>query len=241
MTIASVWARLWVDITTSVEVAPRTALIPLLTVLVVLAVPSLWHLARHVVTIAHESGHSAVAMLMGRTVRGIRLHADTSGLTTSIGQERRLPLSLMAFAGYPAPGVLGLGAAALIAAGYPLALLWIVVLVLLIVLMQIRNFYGLLVLVVVIAAAVAVAWFAPTEWRVGVAYGIAWLLMLGSVRAVVELGGSRRRGRAAGSDADALARLTRVPGGVWVALFWLVTVGCFVGGAWLMVGGLVSA
>jgi len=48
-----------------------------------------------------------------------------------------------------------------------------------------------------------------------------------------------------GSDADALARLTRVPGVVWVALFWLVTVtvtvACALGGAWLMLRGLASA
>ncbi|WP_236685322.1 M50 family metallopeptidase [Demequina salsinemoris] len=235
-----IWDRIWADVTTDVVASPPAALVPLAVVVAVLAVPSLWHLARHVVTIAHEAGHGFVAFLTGRRVSGIRLHSDTSGLTTSVGQEKRLPLSLMAFAGYPAPGVLGLGAAALIAAGYPLALLWIVVVVLVLVLVQIRNWYGFLVMVVALGAAVAVAWFAPTDWRVGVAYGMAWLLLLGAVRAVVELGTSRRRPGGGGSDADALARLTRVPGGVWVALFWLVTVGCALGGAWLMLAGLVA-
>jgi len=57
---------------------------------------------------------------------------------------------------------------------------------------------------------------------------------------VVELHGSRRGAGGGGSDADALARLTRVPGVVWVALFWLVTVACALGGAWFMVGTVVG-
>lgn len=235
-----IWDRVWADVTTTVEASATSALIPLAVVVVVLAMPVLWHVARHIVTIAHEAGHSVIAALTGRRVSGIRLHSDTSGLTTSVGEDKRFPLALVAFAGYPAPGVLGLGAAALIAAGYPLALLWVVVAILVVVLVLIRNFYGFLVMVLALAGSVAVAWFAPTEWRVGVAYGVAWLLMLGAVRAVVELSVSRRGGGAAGSDADSLARLTRVPGGVWVALFWLVTVGCTAAGAWLLLGGLLG-
>ena len=43
-----------------------------------------WRVARGVVTIAHEGGHALVAVLAGRGLVGIRLHADTSGVTTSI-------------------------------------------------------------------------------------------------------------------------------------------------------------
>ena len=98
-------------------------------------------------------------------------------------------------------------------------------------------------------------WAAPDSWRVGVAYGVAsLLLLLGAVRAVVELHGTRRGSGGGDSDADALARLTRVPGVVcpawrarrgvpgvvWVALFWLVTVACAAAGAWFMVGEVVG-
>ena len=81
-------------------------------------------------------------------------------------------------------------------------------------------------------------WAAPDSWRVGVAYGAAWLL-LGAVGAVVEQHGTRC-GAGGGSDADALARLTRVPGVVWVARFWLVTAACAAAGAWFMVGEVVG-
>jgi len=101
--------------------------------------------------------------------------------------------------------------------------------------------YGFLVMVLAIGGFGWLAWSAPDAWRIGVAYGVTWLLLLGAVRAVVELHGSRRSAGGGGSDADALARSTRVPGLVWVGVFWLVTVACAVGGAWLMIGDLVGA
>ena len=74
------------------------------------------------------------------------------------------------------------------------------------------------------------------------------------VRPIVELQRSRRRGRrsrgrpvrpgavvwqgrAPESDADQLAGLTRVPGGVWVGLFLLVAFAALALGAWLLVPG----
>jgi hypothetical protein len=241
VTITEIFDTLWGDLTTQVVASTSTALWPLGAVAICLLVPQLWHLVRHVVTIAHEAGHASIAMLLGRKVRGIRLHSDTSGLTTHVGSTKRLPLALTAFAGYPTPAVLGLGAAALLRAGYAFALLWVVVLLLALVLVQIRNVYGFLVMVLAIGAFGWLAWSGPDSWRVGVAYGVAWLLLLGAVRAVVELNGSRRKASGRGSDADALARVTRVPGAVWVGVFWLVTVACAAGGAWLMVGDVFGA
>lgn len=237
MSIGDIFGALWSDVTTQVVASRAVALWPLAAVAVCLLVPQLWHVVRNIVTIAHEAGHASVAALLGREVRGIRLHADTSGLTTHVGSTRRLPLALTAFAGYPAPAVVGLGAAVLLHAGYAFALLWIVVVLLVLVLLQVRNVYGFVVLVLVIGAFGWLAWAGGDAWRIGVAYGVTWLLLLGAVRAVVELHGSRAGAAgASGSDADALARVTWLPGGVWVALFWLVTVAFAAGGAWLILG-----
>lgn len=232
--------RIWDDLTAQLTAAPSTALWPLAVVVLCLAIPTLWHITRHAVTIAHEAGHAAVGALLGRKVSGIRLHADTSGLTTSVGSTKRLPLAMVAFAGYTTPAVLGLGAAALLRTGRALALIWIVAAVLLVVLLFIRNIYGFLIMVIAVAGMGWLAWAAPDSWRIGVAYGVTWLLLLGAVRAVVELRTSRGRGDSTGSDADALARLTLVPGAVWVALFWLVTIACALGGAWLMLADVIG-
>ncbi|MCB2413467.1 M50 family metallopeptidase [Demequina sp. TTPB684] len=240
MSVGDAFNQVWDDVTTQVVASTAAALWPLAAVVVCLLVPQVWHIVRHVVTIAHEAGHAGVAVLLGRSVSGIRLHADTSGLTTHSGSTKRLPLALTAFAGYPAPAVLGLGAAVLLGAGYAFALLWIAVLLLVVVLVQIRNVYGFLVMVLAVAGVGWLAWAGADPWRVGVAYAVAWLLLLGAVRAVVELHGSRRTAEGRTSDADALARSTRVPGVIWVGVFWLVTVACAAGGAWLMLGDVVG-
>jgi len=229
-----IWDRLWSDITSTVEPTLVAALVPLAVVVFALAVPAVWHAVRHIVTIVHEAGHAVVAVLTGRRLSGIRLHSDTSGLTRSVGQHKRLPLALVALAGYPAPAILGVGAAALLGSGRPLAVLWGTVALLLAVLLQIRNVYGYLVVELAAGGLGWLAWSAPDVWRVGAAYAIAWLLLLGAVRAVVELSASRRRGQGSGSDADNLGALTHIRGGAWVALFWLVAVACAAAGAWLV-------
>jgi hypothetical protein len=68
-------------------------------------------------------------------------------------------------------------------------------------------------------------------------YGVAWFLLFGGLRPVVELARSQRRDRRRGgvSDADQLARLTGVPRGVWVCLFALVALVAIVVGARLLV------
>jgi hypothetical protein len=53
-------------------------------------------------------------------------------------------------------------------------------------------------------------------------------MLLGALRATVELQRVRRGGRARNSDADQLARLTHIPGIVWVGVFLVVAAACAV-------------
>jgi len=68
---------------------------------------------------------------------------------------------------------------------------------------------------------------------------VAWFLLFGGLRPVVELARSqrrdRRRWRGGVSDADQLARLTGAPAGVWVTLFALVALVAIIVGARLLV------
>jgi hypothetical protein len=198
-----------------------------------------WRISRIAITIAHEGGHALASVLSGRRLEGIRLHADTSGSTVTRGKRDGLGLVLTALAGYLTPPVLGAGAAALLATHRVTLLLWLVLALLALVLLVIRNWYGVLALLVTAGAVFAVTWLAAATTRAVFGYAVAWFLLFGGVRPVFELarsrGRARRRGRPTGSDADQLAALTGVPGGLWVLLFALVAVAAVVFGARLLV------
>ena len=198
------------------------------------SVPSLWHRTRHLATIAHEGAHGVAALLSGRRLAGIRLHSDTSGLTISKGRASGIGMVATAAAGYPGPALLGLGAALMLARGLAVGVLWALLVLLALLLLQIRNFFGLWSVLVAGAGLFAVTWWAPAEVQLVVAYVVTWFLLLAAPRPVLELQGLRRRGHARSSDADVLARLTRVPGLVWVGLFLVLTVGCLVLGGSLL-------
>ena len=178
-----------------------------------------WPYTRLLVTITHEGGHAMAALLAGRRLQGIRLHSDTSGLTVSSGRARGPGMVGMLLAGYLAPAALGLGAGGLLMAGYSLGLLWLLVILLALMLLRIRNFAGFGILVVVAGGLVAVSWYAPAPAQAVVAYLVTWVLLISAPKPVLELIRSRRRGRRGHSDADQLARLTRVPAELWAALF----------------------
>lgn len=193
-----------------------------------------WSVVRHGVTTVHEAGHAVVALLTGRQLQGIRVHSDTSGLTLSKGRPRGPGMWAMTFAGYTAPALVGLAAAFGLSRGYAVGVLWALVVLAVFVLVMIRNWYGLWTVLVTLVLLVAVTWWGSDGLRLGAAYTVVWLLLLGAPRAVVELWSQRRRGRAAGSDADVLGRLTHTPGALWVLVFALVTVATLAQGArWL--------
>jgi hypothetical protein len=198
-----------------------------------------WRLMRGVVTIAHEGGHALVAVLTGRGLHGIRLHADSSGLTTSSGRSGGIGLMLTFLAGYPAPTALGLTGALLVASGRAAVALWLVVVLLGLTLVQVRNAFGIISVLATGALVAAVAWWGDAALQAGFAAALVWFLLFGGLRAVRELQRGRRRGPSrlgVESDADALARLTGVPGGMWAGLFWLIATAAVITGAWVLVG-----
>lgn len=236
MSAADVLSSIWDDVTgTQQPLDDRGVAITAAVAVLLVAVPAMWSVSRHVITIAHEGAHGLVALLTGRSLQGIRLHSDTSGLTVSRGKPRGPGMVATAFAGYVGPGAIGLGAAYLLGRQHALAALWLVVLLLALLLLQIRNFFGLYAVAVAGAAVFAVTWWGSGHLQSAAAYVGTWFLLVAAPRPVVELQLQRRRGRARTSDADLLARLTGLPGPVWVIVFLTVTLGClFVGGGWLL-------
>ena len=254
MPVLTVLQHLW-DRVTGTQPAPPDWVVAVSGVVALLVVLNgwFWHLTRNAITIAHEGGHALVSVLAGRRLQGIRLHSDTSGETRSRGRPDGPGLVLTTMAGYLTPPLLGAGAACLLAAHHVVLLLWLLLVLLAATLLAIRNAYGALAVLVTAAAVVAVTWLATARVQAGFGYTAAWFLLLGGVRPVVELqrsrGRARRRGRAVRpggvvwqgrapeSDADQLAGLTGVPGGVWVGLFLLVALLALAVGARLLVPG----
>ena len=185
--------------------------------LVLVLAPATWARVRLGVTVVHEAGHAVVAVLVGRRLRSIRLHSDTSGLTVSRGKPRGPGMVVMLAAGYLAPAALGLFAALLLADGRSVGLLWLLVVLAALLILWVRNGYGFLVLLVGGAGVLLLTWYGDGQVQSVAAYLITWLLLLAAPRPLVELlRAGRRRGRT--SDPDQLAALTRVPAVVWILL-----------------------
>ena len=229
----------WEHITTRhPPLPPSTAWLTVAAAAILVLVPALWRQSRHVITLVHEGGHGIAATLSGRRLGGIRLHSDTSGLTVSRGRPTGPGMVFTLLAGYLAPSLLGLGAARMLSLGYAVAVLWLMLVALALMLVQIRNWFGLWSVAVSGAAVLGVTWFGSAAVQGIFALLVTSLLLLGAVRAVLELQRSRSRSRSAqASDADQLARLTHLPGVVWVATFLVVATGCALLGAGVL--GLV--
>ncbi|MFF3461588.1 M50 family metallopeptidase [Streptomyces sp. NPDC001984] len=232
--LPDLWDRLW---GTQPDPNLWVVLATLAAALAVVVPHAPWRLSRNAITIAHEGGHGLVALLTGRQLTGIRLHSDTSGLTVSRGKPHGVGMILTAAAGYTAPPLLGLGAAALLAAGHITLLLWLATALLVAMLVMIRNAYGALTVVVTGGTFLLVSWLTGPQVQAAFAYAVVWFLLLGGVRPAFELQAKRRRGGAGDSDADQLSRLTHAPAGLWLFLFHAVSLCSLIGGGrWLLEG-----
>jgi len=214
--LLDIWQRMT---TPHAALAPLTAWLTVAGAAAIALFPPAWRLARHAITIVHEGGHGVVAVLSGRRLGGIRLHSDTSGLTVSRGRPSGPGMIFTLLAGYPAAALLGLGAAWLLSLGYDVGLLWTLLAALALLLIQIRNWFGLWSVAVTGAVIFAVTWFGSEQVQGAFALLVTAFLLLGALRTSLELQQSRSRRAGFSSDADQLARLTHIPGIFWVAVF----------------------
>ena len=230
------FARVWQDVFTVQPEPPLWLVITtgVIALLVVATGGRAWRIARNVVTIAHEGGHALAALLSGRQLAGVRLHSDTSGVTVSRGRPDGIGMIVTILAGYTAPAVVGLVGIVLLTAGRITGLLWISILLLAMMLLLIRNVYGVVSVVGTGAVVFLVSWFTPAQVQSFFAYLFTWFMLFASVRPVFELQSQRRRQPSPHSDADQLDRLTGVPGTVWVMFFALFNMAVVVLGGWLL-------
>lgn len=237
--LGDVWQRV-----TGTQPEPPDVVVLLagLAALVLIGWQPAWRVLRGVITIAHEGGHAAAAALTGRQLLGVRLHSDTSGLTVSRGRATGPGMVFTLAAGYVAPSLLGLGGVALLGSGHVTALLWSSIALLAVMLLLIRNVYGVVSVVGTAAVVFVLSWYGTAAVQAAFGYLFVWFLLLASPRPVLELPRLRRGSRARDSDADQLARLTGVAAGGWVVLFAAVTLVAAAAGAyWLVPWDLLAA
>jgi peptidase M50B-like protein len=194
-----------------------------------------WPVARTVVTIVHEGGHAAVALATGQRRVRVRLYRDTAGQTVSVGRAGSIGMAVTAAAGYPAPSLVGLGAAALLAIGHLTAMLLLGLVLLAALATAVRNVYGVVAVLVTAAAVGGVCLYGSAAVQAGFGYAMTWFLLLGAVRPVLELHRERHRGFGGRSDADQLARFTPIPGWAWVLIFGVLSLAALaVSARWLV-------
>lgn len=228
----------WWQRVTATTPAPdqRVTLLLALVALACIAWAPVWRITRHLVTVVHEGGHGVVALLVGRRLSGIRLHSDSSGLTVSRGRPTGAGMVLTLLAGYLGPSVLGLLLGAGIHTGHAVGTLWLLLVALVMMLLQIRNLYGLWVVVASGAALLAVTrWLDPTA-QTAVAQTICAFLLLAGPWSLIDLQRSRRAGVARRSDPDQLGHLTHVPGTLWWLVMLLFSLGCLAAGGLFLTG-----
>ena len=188
-----------------------------LIVLMAFALEGIWRLARHISVIAHEGAHAVAGFSMGRRGIGVRLNRNATGETVTRGPVRGFGRIVTTFAGYLGPSVFGLSAAVLIAQDHIVAVLWLAVVFLAIMLLLVRNFFGVISVALNGGLIFLVLHYGSTELQTFAAYALSWFMLFSGVRFALTL-------RSNAGDADTLRGLTRVPGFVWATLWLVITV-----------------
>jgi len=177
------------------------------------------YLLPHPTTIVHELGHTVIAILVRRRVMGIKLHSDSSGVTTSRGSGRGPGMLLVVLAGYPAPFAAGLGLIWAWSSGHSRAGLVLLLALLGLALLLIRSWFGL-VIVPVCLAVTAWAAFQPRPEAQALTCVLSGAgLIGGGCRGLLSAWRSWRRPSETFSDADQLRHLTHLPAAVWLTVF----------------------
>jgi hypothetical protein len=228
--------EIWREIVTrampdDVLVAPWSAYVVVGVALVVVVVPFLWRFARLAVTIVHELGHAVVGMLLGRRFAGFVVSPDMSGHAITVGKPRGFARAMSTWAGYPAPALVGLALVWVAQGRWAPTVLAVLLVVLVLSLVFARSLSTVLALLGT-AVVVGICWWNGVSWSLALAAGV--FLLLGAWR---HLGALITGGRAQ-DDPQQLARLTRVPAGLWTFTYVIVSGACTYG-AWVLIAPYV--
>jgi hypothetical protein len=186
----------------------------------------LWWVVGHAITIAHEGGHALAAILVGGLVEYLWVTRKRDG-ETGASALSRLTVIPFTLAGYLAPSVFGLIAAAIVVLGRPAAVLWTTVVLLVLVLTVASTWFTRFAVVAVGMVFALVLRTKSDGVLLWVACSWTWLLLIGGLVHVVLHNGK-------GSDHHRLRELTWLPVWFWSFLFTFVALASLIFGfTWL--------
>jgi hypothetical protein len=183
--------------------------------------------AVYIGVIAHEGTHALTGWGVGRKITGVKLGVNLTGGTDHVGPEKGLGRIMTAFTGYLGPSGFGLSAAGLISTGHGKVVLPLALVFLLLILLQIRNLFGVVCVLASGTVLVSVLHYGTAKAQLAAAHGLSWVLLVFGVGLALW-----HRGNA--KDALTLYELTRIPRPVWGALWIAGTVAALWAGAHLL-------
>lgn len=208
---------------------PQVVLIGLLAAIVVI-VETLWQITTHAETVVHESAHVLAGILTGRRVLSVKIETDGGGSTDMVPKSG-FGYGVAAFVGYVGASAAGLIAAGLISTGRMVAVVWLGLVLFAVMLVGVRNLFGVFVILTCGALLYLVARYGTAGVDTAVAYGVTWFLLISGLR--VALGIIRRPKEV--KDAEVLARMTFLFRSAWCFLWLIGTIAALViGGAILI-------
>ncbi len=177
--------------------------------------------------IAHEGAHVAAGWSVGRRVSGVTLNRDATGATATRGPGGFRSV-ITSFAGYLGPSLFGLATACLIALDQITIALGLALFCLAIMLILIRNFFGVISVAVSGVLVFLVLRYGSPEVQAVAACALSWFLLFSGVRWVLMHGTGAQ-------DAVNLTQRTHIPRFIWV-IFWLaITVAALWVGGYLLI------
>jgi hypothetical protein len=219
-----------------VQQQPGTGSVPLpqlvagptgLLVFIAFLIDGVWRLARHLSVMAHEGAHVAAGWSVGHRVSGVKLNRDATGATATLGPGGFGPV-IIGFAGYLGPSLFGLATACLIALDQITLALGLALFCLAIMLILIRNFFGVISVAVSGVLVFLVLRYGSPEVQAVAACALSWFLLFSGVRWVLMHGTGAQ-------DAINLTQRTRIPRFIWVTFWLAITVAALWFGGHLLI------
>jgi hypothetical protein len=199
-------------------------------VFVVMLGPTFWKITTHADTVVHESAHALVGLVTGHRIRSVTINRGGGGATEMVPGSGP-GFAVAAFVGYVGPSAAGLIAAELISIGHIVAMLWLGVLLLAVMLLMVRKFFGGIVILACGALLCLILWYTTVGVETAVAYGVTWFLLMSAPKVALRAASKPKNV----TDAKVLAGMTFLRPSAWCFLWLIGTIAALVVGGAILV------